>query len=213
MASMHVWLRHPAWRPSYTEICPPSPTISTSCGPGGIQVRQFSGSKGRSAIDLWKHNMSLQTLVGSFQGVYTIVDTRHAAKNWDTKNANVVTVHPFLWETIAGTSMAKSKTISFLGFSTSPENTPHQILSSASSKLREAAPTSLLNQCFGSSCWSLPHPKKKNWSVFRIDLWCRKSMFKPQLVVPPYSPSGCPARFRNPPNIALVDFRNQEVHL
>ena len=91
----------------------------TSCGPGGVQVGQFSSSKGRSAIDLWKHNVSLQILVGSFH---------FGCKILAYKKCNC-SVHPFLWETIGRNSLAKSKTISFLDFSTSPGNTfPNPII-------------------------------------------------------------------------------------
>ena len=143
------------------------------------------------------------------------MDKRHAAKNWDTKNANC-SVHPFLWETIGRTSLANSKTISFLGFSTSPENTPHQILLSASPKLREAAPTSLLNQCFvllAGHCT----PKKELISVSGRSSVQKISSLSWSFL---HTWSGCRSRFRNPKTsgskqairFALVDFRNQEVH-
>ena len=179
--------------PAMTGICLPSPTISISTFSHTMQARRHPSR----AIQRLQGEKRYRPLVGSFQGdvgshqnynVCTIVDKRHPAKNWDTKNANVVSTH-FLWETIGRTSLANSKTISFLGFSTLPERSTRSTRSyhrDRDPKLRGFQhQLPFENQCFVLLVGHCHPPPKKNWSVFRVDLWCRKSIFQPQLVLPP----------------------------
>ena len=173
--------------PAMTGICLPSPTISMSTF-SHIMLARRHPSRAIQRLQGVKRYRPLETQheppnIGWFisgccvvshqdYNVCPIVDKRHPAKNWDTKNANVVSTLS-CGKLLGVSSLANSKTISFLGFSTSPENTPHQILSSASPKLREFQ-HQLLFSISALFFLLVIAPPKKNWSVFRVDLRCRK---------------------------------------
>ena len=112
--------------PAMTGICLPSPTISISTFSHTMQARRHPSR----AIQRLQGEKRYRPLVGSFQGVLEVTKITMFVQLWtkDTQQkigiqkmqTNVVSTH-FLWETIGRTSLANSKTISFLGFSTSPE--------------------------------------------------------------------------------------------
>ena len=100
--------------PAMTGICLPSPTISISTFSHTMQdrrhpsraIQRLQGEKRYRPLEIQHEPPNIGWFISgccvvSHQDytVWTIVDKKHPAKNWDTKNANVVSTH-FLWETI-----------------------------------------------------------------------------------------------------------------